>query len=270
MNIVRNIGIMLGLAVLSFVVGFFVLGKILPSNQTPLKPDTQVAMNNVSSQPVKNALADNSVIVEAPMTSKTPVVRQLAPASVDPKANRSGALDRGPVLDAADDVKTGVVAADTQKPRKLESEPVRAATATPQGAEQAEVIEQHPARRRHRKLKPALPAQEVAAADSSATDETGDSKPDSMPDTTGSDVTPSKKSSLYRVHLGSYHTKEAAAKQMELAKDKGFDTQVLPVTRHGKTMYRVQLGAFKDRDRADGEKQRLHEAGLDARVADPD
>ncbi len=270
MNIVRNIGIMLGLAVLSFVIGFFVLGKILPSNQTPLKPDAQVAMNNVPSQPVKNALADSGVTVETPIAPKTPVVRQPAPTSVGPKANRSGALDRGPVLDAADDVKTGVVATDTQKPRKLEPEAGRAATAAPQRAEQAEVIEQRPARRRHRKLRPAPPAQEVAAADASATDETGDSKSDSMPDTTGSEATPSKKSSLYRVHLGSYHTKEAASKQMELAKDKGFDTQVLPVTRHGKTMYRVQLGAFKDKDRADGEKQRLHEAGLDARVADPD
>ena len=268
MNIVRNIGIMLGLAVLSFVIGFFVLGKILPSNPSPLKPETQVAMNNVSSQPVKNALADNGVNVETPMTPKTPVVRQPSPTSVDPKANRSGVLDRGPVLDAADDVKTGVVAADTQKPRKLEPETGRAPTVAPKVAEQAGVIEQRPARKRHRKLKLVTPPQEVA--DASVTDETGDSKPDSMPDTTGSDETPAKKSSLYRVHLGSYHTKEAASKQMELAKDKGFDTQVLPVTRHGKTMYRVQLGAFKDKDRADGEKQRLHEAGLDAKVADPD
>lgn len=270
MNIVRNIGIMLGLAVLSFIIGFFVLGKILPSNQTPPKSDTQVAMNNVASQPVKNALADNGVAVETPLTPKSPVVRQPASTPVDPKANRSGVLDRGPVLDAADEVKTGVVATDTQKPRKLELETGRAATVAPQGAEQAGVIEQRPARKRHRKLRPSPPVQEVAAADASATDETGDSKPDSMPDTTGSDVTPPKKSSLYRVHLGSYHTKEAASKQMELAKDKGFDTQVLPVTRHGKTMYRVQLGAFKDKDRADGEKQRLHEAGLDAKVADPD
>ncbi len=268
MNIVRNIGIMLGLAVLSFIIGFFVLGKVLPSNQLPAKSDTQVARNNVINQPVKSSLPENGAPIETPVVEKPSTVqKRVAPPTIDPKANKAGALDRGPVLDAADEVKPSEVS-DTQKPRKLES---GAGNSTAVASnDQNGVIEQRPVHRRHKKRKAAPPVQEVAAADASATDESGDTKPDSMPDTTGSDEISTKKSSLYRVHIGSYHTKEAASKQMELARDKGFDTQVLPVTRRGKTMYRVQLGAYKDKDRADGEKQRLHEAGLDAKVSDPD
>ena len=58
-------------------------------------------------------------------------------------------------------------------------------------------------------------------------------------------------SGLFRVHLGAFHSRDAAAQEVARARSKGFDAQIVQVTRNGRTLYRVQAGAFRERSRAE-------------------
>jgi len=73
---------------------------------------------------------------------------------------------------------------------------------------------------------------------------------------------------LYHVHLGAFHSRDAADHEVKRARTKGFATQVVPVTRNGRTLYRVQAGAFRERTRAESIKQSLQDASLDASVTE--
>ena len=75
-------------------------------------------------------------------------------------------------------------------------------------------------------------------------------------------------SGLFHVHLGAFHSRDAATHEAERARVKGFATQVVPVTHNGRTLYRVQAGAFRERERAETVKQNLQDASLDASVSE--
>ena len=276
MNTVRNIGIMLALAVLSFVIGFFGLAKLLPAPKTPSMQTTQIAANNITEIPVRVSPSDNPVKTKSPQPIP-PVVQTgtssiTQPASSGAVPGRTAALNRGPVLDATDQENgSSSVASDTQKPRSLEGDPPATSSTTQGGSiNQPGGIEQSSKRRRHRRRLISPPVEAVPSETETATN-APTANPDSTPDDSSSADAPKSKpkSSYYKVHLGAYQTKEAANRQMEVAKEKGFDTQVLPVTRNGRTLYRVQLGAYKDRDHANTAKQSLDDAGLSGKVSDP-
>ena len=277
-NIVRNIGIMLGLAVLSFVIGFFGLAKLLPASQTPLKPSVQIAANNVTQVP------NRTVSIDTPVKTKTPEAPARAitqPAGSAPPVKtvpEKTTPVRGPVLDASDNSGNSIPSApaDTQKPRNLDGATSQTPTPTPAtsvsgGVNPPGTIEQQPRKRRRHKKRILSTPTDTASADSEKTnsEESVTTNPDSAPDESSSEESkPRERTSLYKVHLGAYQSKEAANRQREVAKEKGFDTQVLPVTRNGRTMYRVQLGAYKDRDRANTAKQSLDDAGLSGKVTE--
>ena len=162
-NTVRNIGIMLALAVLSFVIGFFGLAKLLPANQTPTKQSAQVAANNVAQSPVGVTSSDTTVKSKTPPPS-SPIVQPKTQSIAQPVLgsavpSRTAASNRGPVLDATDEGNgNSGAASDTQKARTLDSEtPV-----TQSGSiNQPGGVEQTPKRRRHKKRTLTPPSETV-------------------------------------------------------------------------------------------------------------
>src|SRR5205085_363225 len=72
--------------------------------------------------------------------------------------------------------------------------------------------------------------------------------------------TESAQGAIYHVHLGAFHSRDAAVHEVQRARDKGFDAQVVPITHRGRTLYRVQAGAFHERTRAESVRQSLEDA----------
>ena len=73
---------------------------------------------------------------------------------------------------------------------------------------------------------------------------------------------------MFRVHLGAFHSRDAADHEVERARTRGFSTQVVPISHNGRTLYRVQAGAFRERTRAESIKQSLQDASFDATVTE--
>ena len=115
----------------------------------------------------------------------------------------------------------------------------------------------------------------ITAPDEAQTDSPDEIAPssrrrqDDVPPTTrhrSDDETPA--ATVYKVHLGSFHSRDAADREVRRARTRGFDTQIVPSTRGGRTLYRVQAGAYRDRSHAESIRQEMQDASLDANVSE--
>ena len=305
MVIARTVGIFLGLAVLSFVLGFFVLAKVVPgAPRSPMAsalPATDVPAPISAETGVPRDIARTAGT--APEHGATPT--QVGSAKDAPKPR----IGRGPSLDPETDAPAPSDSAGVQAPRKVGPDGLSASSSTdstkesaasgdaPDGpAPKSALTVQTKHRRRASAHKSARtsnsPDDAVTGSDETTSDasESATAKPpksrrtsasaDENDDNADANAAGPERSgpsnsddsagrgTLYHVRLGSFHSREAAENEVERARAKGFPTRVVPVTRHGHTLYRVQAGAFRDRDRAEAIRQSLQDASLDASVSE--
>ena len=308
MNIVRTLTIFMILAALSFVLGFFVLarlfpaapkqggaGSIAPTIVTDSMAEKTAPTNSTPSPPAQLASGPASI------ASNIPVQK---PAEQPTKASRTPGPSLDPVNDAAG-IHSGPV---VQKPHRLETVAAKSpdpasedGSATTSGAEKPAAVkaappEDAPPVTRPKKKHKTTPR--ISQADTSDADGSGDyaseattrritiphkakarhadSSDDSGDQSETTTAKPKLKvrdtetasSGLFHVHLGAFHSRDAATSEVERARAKGFSTQIVQVTRNGRTLYRVQAGAFRDRVNAETAQQSLQEANLDARISD--
>jgi cell division septation protein DedD len=302
--IARTVGIFLALAVLSFVLGFFVLAKVVPG--APQTPAAQSLPATDLSAPVS---PDTGASKETPRDAAS--AREHKDSSTEaasaPGASKPKAA-RGPTLDPETDGPVPTDSTGVQAPRKLSPDGQASSadrntageTATSGDAsDQAKSKSIVAVKKKHRRRV----AVRTRATDENSSDEATTGSGESTSDTadvparprqsrrasTSSDESdgnsdgnaadpdrsgPATKDesagrgTLYHVRLGAFHTREAADNEVERARAKGFPTKVVPVTHRGHTLYRVQAGAFRDRDRAEAIKQSLQDASLDASVTE--
>ena len=332
MNIVRTLGIFMALAALSFVLGFFVLARLIPGASKPTMA-TAIPAGTQSGVDQDTAQARPAAPVTQPSRQKP---RALAK---DTNQQPRVAVAPGPSLDPVNDPPAVAKPAGVQKPRKVDESTTEAANASAKDnsdtsddeapaskvkphAIRTETASVHPKRRRHLAVKKADPAPgaegddttvtrnasggdegqdapvvkprrprraRTAAADDTAvassdegdtekpvrhrrnvvasSDEGDTEKPVRHRRTVAADPE-SASGAVYHVHLGAFHSRDAATHEAERARVKGFATQVVPVTHNGRTLYRVQAGAFRERERAETVKQNLQDASLDASVSE--
>lgn len=302
LNLVRTLTIFMALAALSFVLGFFVLARLIPGTPKPAPAGGAATTNG------QDNLADRSIppvrTPATPLAPKPALIASNLPVQPVVAPGPKVVVTPGPSLDPVND--TAGKKPAVQRPHRLET--VGARTPSPQsedgsatttGAKKpapAKVAppEDAPPVARPRKHKTTRPK----TVDISDTGDAGDNAPEATTrriqiphkvkprpaDTSNDngdqgDFVPSKAkmkvrdteptgSGLFHVHLGAFHSRDAAASEVERARAKGFTTQIVPVTRNGRTLYRVQAGAFRDRGHAESVQQSLQDANLDARITD--
>ncbi len=301
--IARTVGIFLALAVLSFVLGFFVLAKLVPGS---------AHVNTASALPSNESLS--------PISPETGVPADSARGAVaDPKNHgadsHSAAVARvkrpkmgpGPSLDP-EDPPAPAKSAGIQAPRKVGSDGAMQTTesaakdepAAADSSDDAKTTPKQTVRTRHRRHAAAqrkAKSSEGSDASSDGSDENTSAASEvaavkprrshrvSAPPQENNDdgeanaaeperSGPNRREesarggTLYHVRLGAFHSREAADNEVERAKAKGFPTKVVPITHNGRTLYRVQAGAFRNRSRAEAIKQDLQDASLDASISE--
>lgn len=77
-------------------------------------------------------------------------------------------------------------------------------------------------------------------------------------------------STLYRVQVGVYSTREAAERESRALAARGIETVVQATSINGKTLYRLQYGAYRHRANAEAARERLEAAGIASVVQGPD
>ena len=129
MNIVRTVGIFMALAALSFVIGFFVLAKMIPG---PPKTVTGAALPTDLQQP--GEFKESAAPVAPTTAAKTEPKRVLAAApSVAPIVRHSSP---GPSLDPMNEPTPAESPVEVQKPRKVDADaPKSDSGATPEKPE---------------------------------------------------------------------------------------------------------------------------------------
>ena len=322
MNIARTLGIFMALAALSFVLGFFVLARLMPGS-----PKTAMAATLPADTPPTDRRD-----APAPAGSDLPSLDQSAPESAHGPASRHVTSVPGPTLDPVAEPTHPGGPVLVQKPRRLDESAAHSAPAAsdggatpiadgadlPKSGVRAAAAVPRTRRRRHALPPPdtsdvpgasdaAAAPDESGAADaqdepvaktraprrhgalvSSEQDPATDTPsrrrrtrpaPSDDPGTDGDGSVPrsTRRSeadaagaspTVYRVHLGSFHSRDAADLEVRRARTKGFDTQVVPSTRNGRTIYRVQAGAYHERTRAESLKESLQDSSLDATVSE--
>jgi cell division septation protein DedD len=282
----------MALAALSFVLGFFVLARIMPGSTKPAMASTLPA--GPASQ------AD-----DAREPAEVPVKLKSQPA--DGPAEAPAKQVAGPSLDPVNDPPAASAPSGVQKPRKMQDDTAAAVddagSLAPDAASTQpapRVASTRPRRRRHAavpKVEAPAPADAPAADETAATSDdanatdredapvaktrrprrlstpsrddqgsAGDEGDGEQPPKIHRPDSATAGGALYHVRLGSFHSRAAADNEVERARSKGFETQVVPVMHNGRTIYRVQAGAFRERTRAESIKQSLQDASLDASV----
>jgi cell division septation protein DedD len=303
--IARTVGIFLALAVLSFVLGFFVLAKLVPgAPRTPMasvlpatdlsspgSPETGVPADN--SRDVRSGSGHATTPAQVATSHKTTRTKSGLGPSLDPengapmpaestevqaprRVNPDGKASRTPSDPPSDTASTGD-ASDEQKPKPtLTARTKRRRHAVSHKTEKVDVTSDEATTGSDESTSNASdsasanPRRSRRAATSADDNNDNSDASSAEPDRSG----PNKKEdtsgrgTLYHVRLGAFHSLEAAHDEVERARAKGFPTRVVPVTRRGRTLYRVQAGAFRDRDRAEAVKQSLQDASLDASVSE--
>ena len=316
MNIVRTLGIFMALAALSFVLGFFVLARLIPGSTKPTMA-TAMPANGVlpAAEPRDGTSRDSASAAPVAHPKKSPVV-----ASVKGTAQHQKPVAPGPTLDPVNDAPSEAPPSGVQKPRKVKEsvpddnsssnsgdsgdstvkregvdaprprvEPGAAAVVRPRHRRHAAVRKPEPALsentadngadansgdgqdapapkpRRTRRVRPTVQEDERPAAAADQGDNELPTARTSRPARRRADPEAAS-GAMYHVHLGAFHSRNAAAHEVQRARDKGFSAQLVPVTHNGRTLYRVQAGAFHERTRAESVKQSLQDASLDASV----
>jgi len=297
-NTVRTLGIFMALAALSFVLGFFVLSRMVPGGGKPAVASTLPLDAPNAPETVVSRERSDTVAVQSDKGAEDKGLSQ-------PRAH----VGPGPSLDPEDGAPSGPNSTGVQHPRKIDDSGAPAHSAFgdgPEGhaasgrdnvADSTAVAAPSSSRRRRivaRKtdVGAAAPTADEATGSSStiapSSDETDtnsrrtrrprssdadaqdavDESATVQSDTNRGSEADSPTGSMYHVHLGSFHSRDAAGLEVERARTKGFETQIVPITRSGRTLYRVQIGAFRDRKRAESVKQSLQDASLDAIVSE--
>ena len=333
MNIVRTLGIFLALAALSFVLGFFVLARLIPGSSKPamaatipgsgppsVEPRDRGAPGDfqpaLDVQPRKSAeVASGDAALPKPKATPGPSLDPAgdAPAPADPaEVQKPRRVDDNPSGDVASnsDDGSGAPAADdaaaapkphpaqtptpTVHPRRrrhaaahktertagastddtidtrdngaetdTQDPPVKRSRQTRRAATEENTItdsEDAPVKRTHRARRP-------RAASTEEQDTSGEES--DQPTRTRRATADTPSGGYYHVHLGAFHSRDAADHEVQRARAKGFEAQIVPTTRRGRTLYRVQAGAYRDKERAESVKQSLQDASLDATVTEP-
>ncbi len=296
---VRNLAIVFGLGVASFVLGFFVLAKMLPSSHTSAStasppPSTETPPVSASKSGVPSSAASSPASLPSPHVSPPPAEsgpllttedKSAAPPSDETKPIQ-GASDP-PVLSdkkSGDHVEVETRRAETGS--KSETPPSEE-TVSPGKTDEARPAEDPPPRRRRRKRS------HEALQSPSTPDEARSDARVSVPKETGTETLPSPKSSrrtragsegvsesaettntgsatkrLYRVQVNVYASEAAARQEVDVLQDKHVRARVRKVVREGKTYYSVQHGAFSSKEKAQTAKDKLKEQGIEGYITE--
>ena len=241
--------------VLSFALGFYVISKLIPQTGLGTGNSGAGALNAKSDSSI------SSITNESGQKSSPPAV--ISPPSQSPAVTPHSPA-AGPTLLPEDDV---------QKPAKLDDE-TRSATdngdsqtnpkadggAATENQADSQTAAPGAATKSHRRTDEDV--QTPSAIDRTITERPGT--------TAANPATTAPKSSLYRVQLGVFSTRDKAEEVAALATDKGFTTSIRVVTRDGRTLYRVQHSTHRDRTKAVAELQKLTDAGLEASIINPE
>ena len=299
---VKNIAIatlgILGVGAFSFLLGFFVLARLVPGGQ---KIPEQPGASAVPVTPAESRASSAS----PPQTAANPAPRQtvvtappapVAGPSIDPgddsadKTQPAGSPD-----DTVKPVRTSGSrdSAETQTSRKIvgtddspnvPTKPGDESTLsiTPPDANTPVKAPITPRRRRHKtstsdvqtSTMPDAPNETAPPAnDTTASKDTVDigSKPAADDVTRAVSAAPPLAASgdkKYRVQLGVYSTRAEADILAQRANSSGVSVSVHAVKKGGVTLYRVQQGVYRSKTAAQAAGKRLSEKGFDVYVAD--
>jgi cell division septation protein DedD len=303
--LLKSIGLMFFLALLSFALGFFVLARLLPGNQktdnsvgniienAATRPDN--AGNAPAASPVTPSSVGNNPGSTVPTPPSGPAPSKMQAPSIDALTDKPGSVQQPDSLDRSEHA---ALPADNQQD-KGKNPFVNIAPNTP--ATDNPAAPTPPVRHRHHRdstttpdsnnlQTPARPDNDSSNATSpsaapgntdtgSTTDKAaGDTGSNTNSSPGNSQTAPSTTSSrsaasdsgLYRVQLGVYSTRETADAQAQAARDKGFRIRVQEYTSsEGRTLYRVQQGVYRHRASAEAALQRLTQAGVQAAISKP-
>lgn len=282
-SFLRSLLLLTLLGCLSFVLGFFVIARVVPgiskqdSNSTPSSnvtgdvppPQSSQSPPTVASEP-RTSPSVSPFHSAPPANSPTMQAHSNAPGpSIDPMDDEGAAVQKpgSPDEPVAGDTRGHVTRANHETPSVT-------AMDTKTGAA-AETIK---ARRKRRRAAdnphlqtPANPDDAGDGATTSAGSETPGAAASTDQASGGTAANPdsaaSTASGSYRVQLGVFATRAKADEVAGQARSKGFDIYVKRYrSRSGKRLYRVQQGIYQDREHADEVRQQLQDSGLSASV----
>lgn len=283
LSLVRWLLGVIGLGVVSFVIGFFLIAPMLPSGRQA-EAESQAGIpagttgnENTASHAATTPAQEPKPILTAPSSPAVSTANRPLPGpSIDPTTEDNTQSPGQP-----DSPPQGVI---PSPPSQNNDQTGDAAANSPAKANtDSNDTSSSPRHRHHRRhSKDQATVQTPATPDG----DTATSKPDSSDSQTqtptettspadtqhtgvGAPTTQSAPDGPYRVQFGVFSTREAAEQEAQHVKDKGFRASVHTYTQDGRTLYRVQNGVYKDRARAETARQRLSDSGLDSSLSTP-
>lgn len=302
-DVVRNLCVIGGLGGLSFFLGFFVLGRMVPDKEnapgkgTKRPPDAQAVQ--VAQKPASSPASESAPSASEPIAPLAPQKSSESVVTIEPAdetvaqkprdfdtasgANKSDKVDKdkSPVGDATDGVtketpdvvipvghasdSTAKTPQKTRKAHKPSKESVDATATSENGG--IREGDQKPSKIDPDNSSDNHPDRSSAKKDPDAEVSSVSSRETSKESASAvSSGTPVRRT-RYRVDAGAYARREAAEKVAQRVTDLGLEASVLPITKEdGTTVYRVQQGVYRKRSNADAAHKKLADAGLDTDV----
>lgn len=258
-SIIRSMGIMLGLGLASFALGFFILSPLL-----------RQSANNTANNgaiPATNGDTNNSLHPAHPV----PLPRDHIKRSASPAVSPSQSNSPGPTIEPVEEQvqKPSLLDGDGKLPEKSQKPEDNAASLNAIKPDETKRQENSPPseRRQNQEEKPTdvqTPGSLDETASGAAPPEKHRTETTKPPETAPAASTAS---GLFRVQTGAYSTNSAAEEEAKKVRDKGFSATVQQFQREGKTLYRVQTGVFRNRVNAEANRQKLTEAGFDVTIS---
>lgn len=252
-NFVRGAFALLALIGISFLFGFFVLARLMPdtratsngapvtaSNSNAAQPDSQPAVNHPTPQPSEPSKRNTSA-AEPTLEPETDDSTIQKPTMIDgknrtdlPPTNEAPQSSRDDLNKITQKSTPPFVPADQMR---TNSEPVQ----SPSNLETSRTSRRERERERRR-------------------EQAENTKPAETP--------PAASTSLFRVQVGVYSTKDAAEQEAAKVRERGFDANVHVTTEGGRTLYHIQNGVYRNRANAEAMQKRLKDAGIETHLAE--
>ncbi len=267
MNIVRTLTVFLALAALSFVLGFFVLARLIPGSSR--SGASAILPSAPGSQPGEDAtVADGA---------RPAVNSEAAPSRIPPVASEAAVTappvrTPGPTLDPSTDAPLATDPTGVQKPRKVDESAKEQASAAPDAGTSgsdtdspkarivAHLIAAKPKRRHRASVRNIEAAPAAVAADEHAA---GD---DESVTTDREDAPVPRTHRPRRVRVAHTTNEQESTTTESDDAERPVRTRRADSETSGGALFHVRLGAYHSREAADHEVQRARTKGFATRV----
>ncbi len=251
-NFVRGAFALLALIGISFLFGFFVLARLMPDTRAASNgiPVAASGNNSLQAQPMPSANQGAAIPQAAPKHDTTVPGPTLEPETDEPTVQKPTTLDG---------THSATLPSTRELPQSSRDEGNKITQSSPSPFVSADQMRSN-----------SEPVQSPASLDTHRSPRRErDRRRDQPENVTHTETPPSASaSSLFRVQVGVFSTKEAAEQEAAKVRERGFDANVHTTIEGGRTLYHIQNGVYRNRANAEAMQQRLKEAGIDTHLAE--